>query len=72
MRGNGARILSSRELDDVREWILAHHERTGNPNDQIVRFDAYVIWQDSPKPGEPPVPTNIRKRRFLHFPENAP
>jgi diguanylate cyclase (GGDEF)-like protein/putative nucleotidyltransferase with HDIG domain len=23
----GARILSSHELDDVREWILAHHER---------------------------------------------
>jgi diguanylate cyclase (GGDEF)-like protein/putative nucleotidyltransferase with HDIG domain len=23
----GARILSSREMDDVREWILAHHER---------------------------------------------
>ena len=23
----GARILSSRELDDVRGWILAHHER---------------------------------------------
>ena len=23
----GARILSSGELDDVREWILAHHER---------------------------------------------
>ena len=31
----GARILSSRELDDVREWILAHHERpdgAGYPN----------------------------------------
>ena len=30
----GARILSSKELDDVREWILAHHERpdgTGYP-----------------------------------------
>jgi diguanylate cyclase (GGDEF)-like protein/putative nucleotidyltransferase with HDIG domain len=30
----GARILSSRELDDVRDWILAHHERpdgTGYP-----------------------------------------
>ena len=38
----------------------------------IVRFDAYVIWQDSPKPGEPQVPSNIRKRRFLHYPENAP
>jgi HD-GYP domain-containing protein (c-di-GMP phosphodiesterase class II) len=23
----GARILSSGEMDDVREWILAHHER---------------------------------------------
>ena len=23
----GARILSAREMDDVREWILAHHER---------------------------------------------
>ena len=54
------------------EWILRYHERTGRDVDQIVRFDAYVIWQDSPKPGEPPVPTNIRKRRFLHFPENAP
>jgi len=54
------------------EWILRHHERTGRDIDQIVRFDAYVIWQDSPKPGEPQVPTNIRKRRFLHFPENAP
>ena len=54
------------------EWILRHHERTGRDIDQIVRFDAYVIWQDSPKPGEPQVPSNIRKRRFLHFPENAP
>jgi diguanylate cyclase (GGDEF)-like protein/putative nucleotidyltransferase with HDIG domain len=30
----GARILSSRELDDIREWILTHHERpdgTGYP-----------------------------------------
>jgi hypothetical protein len=54
------------------EWILRYHERTGRDIDQIVRFDGYVIWQDSPKPGEPPVPTNIRKRRFLHYPESAP
>jgi len=53
------------------EWILRHHERTGRDIDQIVRFDAYVIWQDSPKPGETQ-PTNIRKRRFLHYPETAP
>ena len=51
------------------EWILRYHERTGR--DRRTRSSAstrYVIWQDSPKPGEPPVPTNIRKRRFLHLP----
>ena len=54
------------------EWILRYPERTGHDQDAIVRFDAYVIWQDSPKPGAPPQPTNIRKRRFLHWPEGAP
>ncbi len=54
------------------EWLLRYPERTGRDQDTIVGFDAYVIWQDSPKPGAPPVPTNIRKRRFLHYPENAP
>jgi hypothetical protein len=54
------------------EWLLRYPERTGHPEDTIVKFDAYVIWQDSPKPGEPQVPSNIRKRRFLHYPENAP
>lgn len=45
----GARILSSRELDDVREWILAHHERpdgTGYPKgltaDQI-HLEASIV-----------------------------
>jgi predicted DCC family thiol-disulfide oxidoreductase YuxK len=54
------------------EWLLRYHERTGRPQDQVISFDAYVIWQDSPRPGEPQVPSNIRKRRFLHYPENAP
>jgi hypothetical protein len=54
------------------EWILRYHERTGHERDQITRFDAYVIWQDSPKPGEPQVPSNIRKRRFLRYPEGTP
>ena len=34
------------------EWILRYPERTGRPEDAIVRFEAFVIWQDSPKPGE--------------------
>jgi len=54
------------------EWILRYPERTGRDQDTLVRFDAYVIWQDSPKPGAPPEPTNIRKRRFLHWPEGTP
>jgi predicted DCC family thiol-disulfide oxidoreductase YuxK len=53
------------------EWLLRYPERTGRDQDTIVRFDAYVIWQDSPKPGAPPVPTNIRKRKFLHWPEGT-
>ena len=32
----GARILSSGELDDVRGWILAHHER---PDGRAIRRD---------------------------------
>src|SRR5262249_11064516 len=49
------------------EWLLRYPERTGREKDTLVRFDAYVIWQDSPKPGTPQVPSNIRKRRFLHW-----
>jgi predicted DCC family thiol-disulfide oxidoreductase YuxK len=53
------------------EWLQRYHERTGRPQDQIIRFEAFVIWQDSPKPGAPPEPTNIRKRRFLRWPETG-
>ena len=53
------------------EWILRYHERTGRDQDAIVRFEAFVLWQDSPKPGETE-PTNIRKRRFLRYPETGP
>jgi hypothetical protein len=54
------------------EWLLRYPERTGRAQDTITSFDVYVIWQDSPKPGAPPVPTNIRKRRFIHWPEGTP
>jgi diguanylate cyclase (GGDEF)-like protein/putative nucleotidyltransferase with HDIG domain len=50
----GARILSSQELDDVREWILAHHERpdgTGYPKgltaDEIPLEAAIVAVADA-------------------------
>jgi predicted DCC family thiol-disulfide oxidoreductase YuxK len=53
------------------EWILRYHERTGRAEDSIVRFEAFVLWQDSPKPGETQ-PTNFRKRQFLRYPESGP
>jgi predicted DCC family thiol-disulfide oxidoreductase YuxK len=49
------------------EWILRYPERTGHPQDAIVRFEAFSLWQDSPRPGESE-PRNIRKQRFLSWP----
>ena len=34
------------------EWILRYPERTGQPEDTIVRFEAFSLWQDSPQPGD--------------------
>jgi predicted DCC family thiol-disulfide oxidoreductase YuxK len=49
------------------EWILAYHERTGEPNDRIVRFDAYEVDDDSPPIGETN-PRNVRSHIFLSYP----
>ena len=49
------------------DWILRYPDRTGNPNDAITKFDAYVVEQRSPKPGELE-PTNAHQRRFLQWP----
>jgi hypothetical protein len=49
------------------EWILRYPDRTGNPNDAITKFDAYVVTQRSPKPGERE-PTGFHQRRFLQWP----
>jgi hypothetical protein len=51
----------------LEEWILRYPERTGNPRDQIVKFDAWIIEDDSPPPGELEA-RNIRKRIFLSYP----
>jgi predicted DCC family thiol-disulfide oxidoreductase YuxK len=49
------------------EWLLRYPDRTGHPNDEIVKLDAYVIEHDSPPPGRTH-PTRIRKHVFLHWP----
>lgn len=49
------------------EWMLRYPQRTGRPEDQIVRFDAYTVEQDSPPPGQTE-PRNFRHRKFLSYP----
>jgi predicted DCC family thiol-disulfide oxidoreductase YuxK len=49
------------------EWLLNYHERTGDPRDRIVSFDAYEVDDDSPPIGELN-PRNIRSHVFLSYP----
>jgi predicted DCC family thiol-disulfide oxidoreductase YuxK len=49
------------------EWILRYPDRTRRPGDEIARFDAYVVEQDSPRPGDSQ-PTHVQRRRFFHWP----
>jgi hypothetical protein len=49
------------------DWILRYPDRTGNPNDKIVRFDAYEVDDDSPPPGQLQ-PRNVRSHIFLSYP----
>lgn len=48
------------------EWLQNHAQRTGNPNDRIVAFEAFVVTDDSPPPGESE-PRNLRKESFLQW-----
>ena len=50
------------------EWILRYPERTGRRGDTIVSFQAFIVEDDSPPPGERQ-PRNARATMFLHYPE---
>jgi predicted DCC family thiol-disulfide oxidoreductase YuxK len=51
------------------EWVLRYPERTGRPEDRIVRFDAYLVEDDSPPVGQLQ-PRNVRTRLFLSWPKH--
>jgi predicted DCC family thiol-disulfide oxidoreductase YuxK len=51
----------------LQEWVQRYPERTGNPQDTIVKFDAYILEDDSPPPGET-VERNRKSRIFLSWP----
>jgi predicted DCC family thiol-disulfide oxidoreductase YuxK len=52
----------------LQEWVLRYPERTGRPEDAIVRFDAWIIEDDSPPPGQTRA-RNVRSRIFLSYPK---
>ena len=63
-----ARIpFSSQYWGALQDWILAYPQRTGRPDDRIVRFEASIVEDDSPPPGEAQ-PRNPRARVFLRWP----
>jgi predicted DCC family thiol-disulfide oxidoreductase YuxK len=51
----------------LQEWIQRYPVRTGNPLDAIVRFDAWMVEDDSPPPGEV-VERNRKSKIFLSWP----
>jgi predicted DCC family thiol-disulfide oxidoreductase YuxK len=51
----------------LQEWILRYPQRTGNPQDAIAKFDAYILEDDSPPPGEMQE-RNRKSRIFLSWP----
>jgi predicted DCC family thiol-disulfide oxidoreductase YuxK len=51
----------------LQEWILRYPERTGHAEDAIVKFDAWIIEDDSPPPGQT-VEHNRKSRIFLSYP----
>jgi predicted DCC family thiol-disulfide oxidoreductase YuxK len=50
------------------EWILRYPERTGRIEDSIVKFDAWIVEDDSPPPGHTDE-RNRRSRIFLSWPK---
>ncbi len=52
----------------LERWILAYHERTGNPHDRVVRFTAYLLSDRSPAPGKGVSPSDTRKVPFITYP----
>jgi predicted DCC family thiol-disulfide oxidoreductase YuxK len=51
----------------LQEWILGYPGRTGRSEDAIVKFNAYIVEDDSPPPGETKA-RNVRSRIFFSYP----
>jgi len=52
-------------LEGLREWVKNYPRRTGNPADELLRFDIYFVEERIPPPGQPHGPPT--KRKLLSF-----
>jgi hypothetical protein len=61
------RIVEDGEFHDpLQEWIMNHWRRVHRADEKFVRFDAYVIENQSPPLGQLE-PTQTTSRVFLHY-----
>lgn len=53
-------------LNVFRDWILRYHERTGRSTDKIIAFNAYLLVDKSPAPGETESKDTDFRKFFSH------
>jgi hypothetical protein len=49
----------------VRDFLLRHHKLTGQPDDELVAFDAYLVTETFPEPGQAKAAAQ-RRKLFSH------
>lgn len=49
------------------EWLLAYPQRTRRPEDCLLSYEVYWINDQSPAPGEAPVPKPLTRQRFMSY-----
>lgn len=49
------------------EWLVAYPERTGRPEDCLLSYEVYLVTDNTPPPGAPPVSTPQSRERFMTY-----
>jgi len=49
------------------EWLIAHPERTGHPEDCLLSYDVYLVTDRTPEPGTQAEPTPLERNRFMAY-----
>jgi len=49
------------------EWLVAYPERTGHPEDCLLSYEVYLVTDNTPPPGTPPISTPHSRERFMNY-----